>query len=304
MLPTWEMFYPNTPSFKNHTTDTRISTSSAAYFIFSVLFTTKNDRVIYFGNSDSNRVLLINTNFCNVTGNTHGQSLYVIGGQCVQYHVCNYKPKTSSNEPHSWVMPSGGRNNKNYILECSISCPTGNMPCSAYHGDNYIGKLNTSNGRSSFECLMRTSGDSSSHLCSVNYSTFYNNMATSYSGGETRNVQYKYCKYINNSHNSGSLLDCRDNILISDVVFKGNKGEYLFKQSGQIIATNVYLENNTFTYSPASNIVANTSFDLYLKHISTYLCGGNDPINVKFDPTDCVKYLSEDSIAFTQFFTQ
>jgi len=229
------------------------------------------------------------------TSNTHGGAIYFhkSNSQCVLHKVCGYDCFStyagSSFCQFALIYVSNSDSSKNYLNYSSVTRCTNENSGADYTLGIWYGlfclpsvniSMNKCSSRSGIYCCVNA--DPNSVTCSLTYSTFSDNIATSqncimfYVGGA--NYEIKSCNIIRNTQvNLGSqgTIYTNGNLMIDYSCILENKATYIFYD---------YSSSNTITLSKctvdktSSNVnlvIQNTvtkSFILALNHMSTRNC--------------------------------
>lgn len=223
-----------------------------------------------------------NTVFSNSYSSQSGGSIYVSSGSCVQYRVCSIHSAIDNETDigcHSFVSTQ----QKNNIIDCSISKSHGNMNCIHLSGgDQLINSTNITQtickGNAAYTCW----GYPKSHR--ISYSTIYNNTA------DDNNIMYHYdknqyiarCNVIQNTHNKlgdydwGIVYSGCQLLDVSYCIFKSNSGSILFNNFNNKLfnVDQCYIETKNIgaLSNNAVNMKETNSFVQHLIHLSTHEC--------------------------------
>jgi hypothetical protein len=291
----WNDYFPSNPSYNlnSQTYNSRQTHSSTGVHISNCLFAsiTSSDHggALY---STSTYFLVESTSFflCK-TSNGHAGAIYFSNsnGQCVLYAICGYDCYTTGSKysiSFAYTRVYNSVSSKNYVNYSSISrsvnlniwytleldygnirCPSVNMSMNKYYGR-------------SFYCYPYT--DSYSVTCSLTYSSFTDNHATTYSclflWQTGANFEIKSCNIIRNTQGtlgSEGTIATIGNLFVDDSCILENKATNTFYQGNSnyriIISNNTVDSTSNNGYLVMRNTVTK-SFIHALNHMSTRNC--------------------------------
>jgi hypothetical protein len=210
-------------------------------------------------------------------------------GQCVLYGVCGNDCCTTvrSNFQFGSITVDNTLSSKNYINYSSIiRCVNeiANSDCTLYHYNGRVCcqsvnmSMNKCGIQSTISCAPVT--DSNSVTCSLLYSSFADNIATSCRCIRFNNVDPKYeikcCNILRNTQVSTScgLIESYGNSVIRDSCILENVADRIFYVYSSSTATlsNCTIDKTTSTGSLIIQSTVTKSFIFALNHMSTKLC--------------------------------
>jgi hypothetical protein len=301
----WNDYFPGTsPTNLNPQTYTSRQTRSDTYLyvrncLFNGCTSTSEGGALYC--TSVTYLLIESTSFFSCNSSSSGGAIYFYNsnGQCVLHEVCGYDCfSTNSFHNFAYISVNNAVSSKNYVNYSSITRCLNDNSYTWHTLRLEYGKICClSNNISTNRCYSRSGiccepfSDSNSVTCSLSYTTFADNNATSYvcirltrTGA---NFEFKSCNIIRNtqvSFDSEGTIYANGNVIIDDSCIVENKAKYIFKQ--QSSSYTITLSNCTVdsTSNYGSLIIQNTvtkSFVVALKHMSTQNCQS------QYDSTEC-----------------
>jgi hypothetical protein len=239
-------------------------------------------------------LLVESSSFFSCKTNCHGGAINFVNrnnGQFVSYGVCGNDCCTTGSTvgQFSRVDVQDSASSKNYIIYSSIARCVGGSSSSRYMLHQQYGKhcyqsinssINKCNYPSGFYCY--ASSDSYTVMCSLSYSTFADNEATTsaclyFYTGDSKN-EFKSCNIIRNkqgSLGSDGTICTRYNLLIENSCILENTATNTFYQ--RVSSYTITLSNCTVDKPTCNQILiiqktVTKSFILALNHMSTQNC--------------------------------
>lgn len=266
--------------------------------VFNVIFDNlKPYGAISINNSAENSVLISNSVFISCSSMNNGGSINIIGGECIQYHICSINsliPMDQGYGCHSFVCANGN----NYIIESSIFRFEGKAD-SIYvlNGNQLIDSTNISNGKCKIVAAYNCEEISDSNK--VNFTSIVNN--TSEEGIIFHNDFFlnenshfiTHCNIMKNvqktsddGNNNGIITSHSCNLYVEFCVLLLNSGTALFGNllyDFKFYVKDCYIaDNNVANLTTHGNVsISSTqSFELNISYFVTHKCSNAKEIEM------------------------
>lgn len=266
----------------NETQNSPIKESGNIYVFLAIFIKLHPNGAINVTNEATHKVLTSESFFISSYSQTHGGSIYVLQGSCIQYRVCSINSTISYrgefNGCHSYVETT----KENYIIDSSLSKSKGYNNCIYLKGGNQlIENTNISYANCYYDAAYDCINNPSSHK--INFTSIINNKANAYClmYHDSVNQSVDHCNVINNilgtNHvNWGIVMNYGCDLLnISSCVFSSNSGEALFYNGyGNVVVDKCYINDNPKIKQPPTDVSLNPAnrFVIDLSHFSTEKC--------------------------------
>lgn len=303
LVEEWSDFYTSDTYETRENNNTRLSATSASYYIRYSTLDDFNNRAIEFLSTTASTCLLIEDILLSKCYNNDvaGALFFENNGQCVQNRVCSYQSKTNSNSEekggtYCFIDVSSSSPYQNKIIESSIvetGFKTGKGHASIYlnNGAVNITSVNESSTYTFSYCIHKINNindKSCVKFCSyVDNNQIYTGYSTAihYSSITDIELYIQNCnfknntfyQYLVNTHKfKAFLISCN---FIKNVGTGGICGQY---ETGTLTVDCCYFDE--FKSSLGSVIIhmtMNEQFHQYLPHLSTFNCHANFPLQYK-----------------------
>jgi hypothetical protein len=291
----WNDYFPSTSTFNltSQTYNSRQNPSNTAAYVSNCLFAsiTTSDHGSALSCTSTQYLLVESTSFFSCKTSANRGAIYFNNqnnGQCVLYEVCGYDCCTTNSNSYQFgdIYVSNSVSSKNYVNYSSISrCVNVNAwyTFDIYYGNIRCPSVNMSmnkySGRSLY-CIPSTS--SNSVTCSLTYSSFADNYASShtclYLWTSGAGFEIKNCNIIRNTQGSLSsegTIATAGNLFVEDSCIIDNIANIIFYQGNsnyRITLSNCTVDKTINNgYLTTQNTVTK-SFILALNHMSTENC--------------------------------
>jgi hypothetical protein len=295
----WNDYFTGNPNLiQSNEYKTKPALSDANVYILNCLFisiTSSGDGGALQCTSVQN-LLIESTSFlyCK-TNNNNGGAIFFSNsgsGQCVLNEVCGYDcystyTSSSACEQFAYIYVYDVASSRNYVNYSSITRCVNDFSNSYYIMRHYYGNIfypsaNLSMNKCGYRAIFCVpSTDSNYATCSFSYSTFADNIATSYTffclPSSSPKFEIKSCNILRNTQSSSSegTIASWGNLNIKDSCILENRATNIFYQvnSGYTITlSNCTVDSTTNNQNLITQNIVTKSFILALNHMSTRNC--------------------------------
>jgi hypothetical protein len=291
----WINYFTGNPTLMQNEYKTRQTLSGTNVYVLTCLFqsitSTSSGGAMYC--TSVSYLLVESSSFFSCNSSIDGGAIYFSysSGQCVIYEVCSYDCCTTSktNGQFAYIQVNNGISSKNYFNYSSITRSLNENSASYYVLRLRNGKICCPSVNISMNKCYWYSGiicypflDSNSVTCSLTYSSFNDNNATSYTcimlWTTGANFEMKSCNVLRNTQvdfNTDGTITTSGYVNIFDSCILGNKARYNFKtyySTTLITISNCTIDSEACDGSFSKQSTVIKSFIHALNHMSTQNC--------------------------------